>query len=80
MISLAPPSGNLAVTSAEKRDRRIVASIQNYGNSEVRAPVRVFADGKEIARTDVTIGANGAADVDVAGRVARGRRRRSARR
>ena len=65
VISLPPPSGNLAVMSAEKRDRRIVASIQNYGSSEVRAPVRVFADGVEIARTDVTIGANGAADVDL---------------
>lgn len=66
VISVAPPSGNLAVTSAEKRDRRIVASIQNYSNSEVRAPLRLFAEGKEIARTDVTIGANGAADVAVA--------------
>jgi hypothetical protein len=66
VISVAPPSGNLAVTSAEKRDRRIVASIQNYNASEVRAPVRIFAHGKEIARTDVTIGPNGAADIDVA--------------
>ena len=66
VISLPPPSSNLAVTAAERRDRRIVASIQNYSNSEVRAPVRVIAEGKEIARTDVTIGANGAADVDVA--------------
>jgi len=66
VISLAPPPGNLAVTSAEKRDRRIVASIQNYSNSEVRVPVRIIAGGKEIARTDVTIGANGAADVDIA--------------
>jgi hypothetical protein len=66
VISLAPPSGNLAVTSAEKRDRRIVASIQNYGNSEVRVPVRIMADGKEIARSDVTIGANGASEVDIA--------------
>lgn len=66
VISVAPPPGNLAVTFAEKRGRRIAASIQNYSNGEVRAPVRVFADGKEVARTDVTIAANGAADVDVA--------------
>ena len=66
VISLAPPSRNLAVTSAEKRDRGIIASIQNYSNSEVRAPVRIIVEGKEIARTDVTLGANGAADVDVA--------------
>jgi hypothetical protein len=66
VIGLTPPAGNLAVTSAEKRDRRIVASVQNYSSSEVRVPVRVFAEGKEIARTDVTIGPNGASDVDVA--------------
>lgn len=66
VIGVAPPAGNLAVTAAEKHDRRIRASIQNYGNSEVRTPVRVFAEGREIARTDVTIGANGAADVDLA--------------
>jgi len=65
VVSVAPPSGNLAVTSAEKRDHRIVATIQNYGNSEVRVPVRVFAEGKEFARTDVMIGANGASELDV---------------
>jgi hypothetical protein len=66
VIGIAPPAANLAVTSAERRDRRIAASIQNYGSSEVRAPVRVFVGGTEIARSDVTIAPNGAADVEVA--------------
>ena len=67
VISVPPPAGNLAVTSAERRDRRIVASIQNYGNSEVRAPVRLIAGGKEIAKTDVTMAARGAADAELTG-------------
>ena len=67
VISVPPPAGNLAVTSAERRDRRVIASIQNYGNVEVRAPVRLIAGGKEIARTEVTMAARGAADADLTG-------------
>ena len=67
VISVPPPAGNLAITSAERRDRRIVASIQNYGNAEVRTPVRLFAAGKEIASIDVTMAARGAADAELAG-------------
>jgi hypothetical protein len=66
VVRIAAPSGNLALTSAERRDRRIVASIQNYGATEVRVPVHVVTDGKELAKTEVTIGPNGAADVDIA--------------
>jgi hypothetical protein len=67
VISVAPPSGNLAVTSAERRDRRIAASIQNFSNTEVRAAVRLLAGGKEIARSDVTMAPLGAADVELQG-------------
>ena len=67
VISVPPPAGNLAITSAERRDRRIVASIQNYGNAEVRTPVRLVAAGKEIASIDVTMAARGAADAELAG-------------
>lgn len=67
VISVPSPAGNLAVTSAERRDRGIVASIQNYGNAEVRAPVRLIAGGKEIAKVDVTMAARGAADAALIG-------------
>jgi hypothetical protein len=67
VISVPPPEGNLAVTSAERRDRRIVASIQNFGNTEIKAPVRLFAGGKEVARTEVTMAARGAADAELLG-------------
>jgi hypothetical protein len=65
VISVPPPAGNLAVTSAERRDRRIVASIQNFGNSEIKATVRLIAGGKELAKTDVTMAARGAADAEL---------------
>ena len=67
VISVPPPPGNLAVTSAELRDRRIVASIQNFGNIEVKTPIRLIAGGKELAKTDVTVAARGAADAELLG-------------
>ena len=67
VIGVPPPAGNLAVTSAERRDRRIVASIQNFGDVEVKTPVRLVAGGKELARTEVTMAARGAADAELVG-------------
>ncbi|HEX8027654.1 MAG TPA: BatA and WFA domain-containing protein [Vicinamibacterales bacterium] len=64
VIALPPPPGNVAVTSAESRDRRVVASIQNYGSSEITTGVRLIAGGKELAKTEVTLAAFGSADVD----------------
>jgi len=67
VISVPPPAGNLAVTSAERRDRRIVASIQNFGNTEIKTPVRLVAGGKELAKTDVVMAARGAVDAELLG-------------
>ena len=67
VIGIPPATGNLAITSAERRDRRIFASIQNYSNNEVRTPVRLIAGGKEIARVDVTMAPRGAADAELIG-------------
>jgi hypothetical protein len=67
VINVAAPAGNLAITSAERRDGRIVASLQNYGHAEVTAPVTVTAGDKEIARRNVTLAALGAADVELPG-------------
>lgn len=67
VISVPPPAGNLAVTTAERRDRRIVASIQNFGNIEVKTPIRLIAGGKELAKAEVTMAARGAADAELLG-------------
>lgn len=65
VIGLSPPPGNLAITSAERRDGRVAASVQNYGNLEVKAPVRLTIAGKEVARADVVLAPLGAADVEL---------------
>lgn len=65
VIGIAPPAGNLAVTSATRRDRRVAATVQNYGNLEVKAPVRLMVAGKELARADVVVAPLGAADVEL---------------
>src|SRR5687768_8104781 len=61
---IAPPAGNLALTSAELRERRIVASVQNYGNSEVRTTVRLSLAGQPAGESAITIGPLAAADVE----------------
>ena len=33
-----PPPGNLALTSAERRDRRVVAAIHNFGTARRACP------------------------------------------
>lgn len=69
VVAIPPPPGNLAVTSAESHDGRVVATVQNYGNHEVTAPVRLTSAGKEIAKGDVTVVAFGSADVELRGTV-----------
>ncbi len=63
IVTVPGPSGNLAVTAAEVRARALVASVQNYGPTEITTTVRVFADGREIAHSTVGLGPLGAADV-----------------
>jgi hypothetical protein len=64
VIAIAPPAGNLALTSVELRDRRVVASIQNYGNIEARTTVRLTAAGRPAGESAITIGPLAAADVE----------------
>ncbi len=71
VIGIAPPTGNLALTSAEVRERRVIASIQNFGNSEARTTVELIAGGRPVARADVTIGPQAASDVELTGALPR---------
>jgi hypothetical protein len=63
VLPLAPPPGNLALTSAERREGRVIATIQNYGNSEAHTTARVTLAGKTIAEAPVTVAPLAAADV-----------------
>jgi hypothetical protein len=67
VVQIAPPPGNVAITSAERREGRVVASIQNYGNAEVKVPVQLTANATQIAKAEVTIAPLGAADVELTG-------------
>jgi hypothetical protein len=63
--SIAPPPSNLAVTSAERSDGRVVATVQNFGNIEAKTSARVVLAGKTVAQAAVTIAPSAAADVEL---------------
>jgi hypothetical protein len=63
--AVAPPIANLALTSAERRDRRVVATVQNYGNAEARTVARLFFNGKQLAEAPLAVAPLAAADVEI---------------
>lgn len=63
IVSIAPPAGNLAVTFAERRDRRVLASIQNFGSLEAKTTARLMFEGQELATAGVTVAPLASADV-----------------
>jgi hypothetical protein len=65
IAAVAPPTGNLAVTSAERRDRRVIATIQNYGNADAKTTVRLLMPGASLAQTELTVAPLAAADVEL---------------
>ena len=66
VVVVAAPSGNLAVTSAERRDAGVVATVQNYGQAAVRAEVSLMVDGKVLANAAVDVAPLAAVDVRLA--------------
>ena len=71
ILSIAPPAGNLALTSVELRDRRVVAAIQNFGNAETKTTVQLMAAGKPLARSEVTLAPLAASNVELTGTLPR---------
>lgn len=71
ILSIAPPVGNLALTSVELRDRRVVAAIQNFGNTETKTTVQLVAAGRSIAQSEVTLAPLAASNVELAGTLPR---------
>ena len=67
VVAIAPPATNLAITSAERRDRRVLATVQNYGKDPASLDARLVLNGKELARKPMTIAASTAADVELTG-------------
>jgi hypothetical protein len=64
VVGIAPPPGNLALTLAERRDRAIVASIQNYGHGEAKTTARLISAGKTVAESEVTVAPLAAREVE----------------
>ncbi len=69
IVSIAPPAANVAVTFAERRDTRVLASIQNYGSLEAKTTARLILEGRELARADVTVAPLASADVELTARL-----------
>ena len=67
VIPVARPAGNLAVTSAARRDRVVVATVQNYGPDEAKTSVTLMVDGKPVATVAATMAPQAAADVELRG-------------
>ncbi|MDP2317751.1 MAG: BatA domain-containing protein [Acidobacteriota bacterium] len=67
VIPVARPAGNLAVTSAARRDRVVVATVQNYGPDEARTSVTLMVDGKPVASAAATMAPQAAAEVELRG-------------
>jgi hypothetical protein len=63
IAAVAPPAGNLAVTSAERREGRVIATVQNYGNADSKTAVRLLMGGTVVAQTEITVAPLAAADV-----------------
>jgi hypothetical protein len=71
VTSIASPRVNLAITFAERRERVVVATIQNYGASPAASTAKLIVDGKPIAEQPLTIQAQAATDVQLSGEIPR---------
>ncbi|MDO8680425.1 MAG: BatA domain-containing protein [Acidobacteriota bacterium] len=69
VVAIPPPSSNVAVTSAERRDRTVVATVQNYGPDPARMPVALMVDGKKIATVTVDVAPLSATDARLNGAI-----------
>jgi hypothetical protein len=65
VMAIAPPVSNVAITNADRHDRRIAATLQSYASNDVKTAVHLIADGKEVAASDVTLAPMGAATVEL---------------
>lgn len=65
VVAVPGPAGNLAVTSAARRDQAVVATVQNYGADQVQAAVKLMIAGQEAGKATVTMAPFAAADVEL---------------
>lgn len=69
VVTIPPPASNIAVTSAEPRDRTVVATVHNYGSEPARVPVALIVDGKNVATVTVDVAPLSATDARLTGAI-----------
>jgi hypothetical protein len=63
VAEIAPPTGNLAVTTARRDAQAVVAAVHNFASRPVKAPVTLVVEGKAVAKETVDLPAQAAGDV-----------------
>ena len=71
IAAIPSPRANLAITFAERRERVVVATIQNYAATQATTTARLIVDGKSIAEQPLTIQPQAATDVQLSGEIPR---------
>jgi hypothetical protein len=71
VISIPSARVNLAITFAERRERVVVATIQNYGASPAATTAKLVVDGRPLAEQPLTIQPQAATDVQLSGELPR---------
>ncbi len=69
VVTIPPPASNIAVTSAERRDRTVLATVQNYGPEPARVPVALMVEGKQVATVTVDVAPLSATDARLNGAI-----------
>jgi hypothetical protein len=69
VVAIPPPLTNVAITSAERRDRTIVATVQNYGPEPAKVPVTLAVDGKTVSNVTVEVAPFSATEARLTGTV-----------
>src|SRR6185436_1362964 len=67
VVAIPSPRVNLAVTFAERRERVVVATIQNYGASSIATTAKLVIDGKTVVEQPLTVQPQAATDVQLSG-------------
>ena len=69
VVTMPRPASNIAVTSAERRDRTVLATVQNYGPEPARVPVTLMVEGKQVATVTVDVAPLSATDARLTGAI-----------
>ena len=67
VVTVDPPRANLAVTAAERRDRTVVATIQNFGDEPAHVAARLVTGDTTVAEAQIDVAAQSGAEATFTG-------------